>query len=186
MDENLIEKYKNEMRQMYNKRSKNYAFESGTDKTVYTDTKPDYSEKTESDTLYAESAEGKDKGKLIAIVTTIRSLYPVPNAKVTIFSGDYDNMNIMASAFTDESGRTDPFILDTPSKALSMDSQNQIKPYATYNMLVEADGYIPNIHLNIPVFSSVTSLQNSNLMLLETAGTDKGPRIFDESQKYNL
>ena len=186
MDKKLIEQYKNEMRRMYSKRSKNFAFRPEGDEAVYAGTKPSYSEEAGSQALYNENEPGSDTGKLIAIVTTVRSLYPVPNAKVTVFSGDYDNMNIMASAFTDESGRTDPFILDTPSKALSMDSQNQIKPYATYNMLVEADGYIPNIHLNIPVFSSVTSLQNSNLMLLETAGTDKGPRIFDESQKYNL
>jgi hypothetical protein len=53
-------------------------------------------------------------------------------------------------------------------------------------MLIEADGYIKNIHLNIPVFSNVTSLQQSNLILEETAGEDKGPKVFDEAQKYNL
>ena len=47
-------------------------------------------------------------------------------------------------------------------------------------------GRFTNIHLNIPVFPTVTSRQTSNLLLLETAGVDKGPRIFDESQKYDL
>ena len=78
------------------------------------------------------------------------------------------------------------FTLPTPAKALSLEEDNQIIPYSSYNMSVEADGYIKNIHLNIPVFSGVTSLQQSNLILEETAGQDKGPQIFDESNNYDL
>ena len=53
-------------------------------------------------------------------------------------------------------------------------------------MLVEADGYIDNIHLNIPVFSGVTSIQGSDMMLIETAGADKDAQIFNEGIDYNL
>ena len=128
----------------------------------------------------------ESSGGLIGIVTTIRSLYPVKNAKVTIFTGDYPNMNIIDTDLTDQSGRTKVFTLPTPEKSLSLQEDNTLLPYAVYNMLIEADGYIKNIHLNIPVFSDVTSLQQSNLLLEETAGQDKGPFIFDEAQKYDL
>lgn len=126
------------------------------------------------------------QGKLIGIVDTVRSLYPVKNAKVTIFSGSLAQMNVIDTAFTDQSGRTKAFNLPTPNKALSFEKGSTALPYAVYNMQVEADGYIKNIHLGIPVFSETTSLQRSSLILKETAGIDKGPQIFDERQNYNL
>ena len=125
-------------------------------------------------------------GNLLATVTTVRTLYPVANAKVTVFSGDYRDMNVIDTAFTDQSGRTKVFSLPTPEKQLSLESANTVIPYAVYNMMVEADGYIDNIHLNIPVFSGVTSIQSSNLMLKETAGANMDVQIFDESQRYDL
>ena len=76
--------------------------------------------------------------------------------------------------------------METPLKSESLDSANTEIPYSLYNMMFEADGYLTNIHLNIPVFPTVTSRQTSNMLLLETAGVDKGPRMFDELQKYDL
>ena len=125
-------------------------------------------------------------GGLIGVATSVRGLYFVPNAKVTVFKGDIDNMEVIDTDTTDQNGRTKEFILETPLKSESFDSSNREIPYSLYNMMFEADGYLTNIHLNIPVFPTVTSRQTSNLLLLETAGVDKGPRIFDESQKYDL
>ncbi len=124
-------------------------------------------------------------GGILGIVTSFRSLYPVENARVTIFTGDYDNMNVIDSDLTDRSGRTKFFSLSTPDKNLSMSPDLAETPYALYNMLVEADGYLKNIHLNIPVFSGINSIQRSDLILAEER-IDKTPQIFDESQKYNL
>ena len=110
----------------------------------------------------------------------------MPNAKVTIFTGNADQMNIIDTAVTDQSGKTKVFTLPTPQKNLSLDSNNATIPYSKYNMLVTADGYIDNIHLNIPVFSGVTSIQRSNMLLRETAGVNKGAQIFNEENNYNL
>lgn len=159
----MIENYKQKMLKMYRKTQ-----------SVTT--------KTSEPVLHNENSNGY----LIGIVTAIRELYPVKNAKVTVFEGDFENMNVIDTSFTDLSGRTKTFVLPAPSKELSLEKSNTVKPFATYNMLVEADGYIKNIHLNIPIFENITSLQQSNLMPEETAGFDKGPLIFDENQKYNL
>ena len=166
MDETILEKYKRELLKMYQKANK----------TVPAVTEP----------INPPPVEDTASGKLLAQVTAVRSLYPVPNAKVTIFKGDLQDMQVIDTDFTDQSGRTKLFVLPTPQKSLSLDEQNTVIPYSVYNMLIEADGYISNIHLNIPVFSGVTSLQRSNLILTETAGSNKGPQIFDESQKYDL
>ncbi len=126
------------------------------------------------------------RGKLIVTVTALRSLYPVNGADVTVFTGEGENARVIATDITDQSGRTDPFVLETPPKSVSLDSGSVTLPYALYNVRVRAEGYIDNIHLNVPVFSGTTSIQQSNLMLLETAGDDKRPQVFDEAQQFNL
>ena len=176
MENNLIEHYKAEMIKMYGKKPK-------TVDTAVEVAVPD----TQLDPTPPLMSDGDiATGNLVAVVTSIRSLYFVPGAKVTVFKGTVEDMDVIDTDVTNENGRTKVFTLPTPKKGLSIDSENTEIPYALYNIMVEADGNITNIHLNIPVFPSVTSVQSSNLLLLETAGVDKGPRIFDEKQNYNL
>lgn len=169
MNSNLIEQYKEEMLRMYSKAKPVMATNTPTRETAA----PSLNKMGEN-------------GSLIGVVTTLRAIYPVKGAKVTIFTGNYDNMNEIASGFTDESGKSPVFYLPTPDKELSESPGISDKPYSSYNMLVSADGYLDNIHLNIPVFSGVQSVQRSNMILIETAGENKGPQIFDESQQFML
>lgn len=168
----MIEKYKKEMLDMY--------------KTVNAPLNLQNTQPLQQTIAINTIPESNISGALIGIVTAVRALYPVSNAKVTVFTGTPENMQIIDTDMTDQSGRTKTFILSTPEKALSLEETNTKQPYSLYNMVVEADGYLKNIHLNIPVFSGITSLQQSNLLLEETAGVNKGPQIFDESQKYEL
>ncbi len=169
MDRDLIEKYKNEMLKMY--------------KSVKREI-PTVQKAVPAVSEFKPQADGT--GNLLGVVTTVDRLYPVANARVTVFTGDWRDMNVIDSDFTDQSGKTKVFTLPTPQKQLSLESDNTIQPYALYNMMVSAEGYLDNIHLNIPVFSGVTSVQGSNLMLKETAGANMENNIYDESQKYNL
>ncbi len=170
MDKSLIDSYKQEMLKMYKSRIQAVS-------TPNTDVVSEAAPPKNSDT---------DTGILQGVATQIRGLYFVPNAKVTVFTGTPEKMQIINTSLTDQNGKTKEFILPTPSIALSNNPENTQIPYSLYNMMFEADGFMTNIHLNIPVFPSVTSRQTSNLLLLETAGVDKGPRIFDELQSYNL
>lgn len=177
MDKSTIEKYKAEMLGMY-RSSKNPG-----QHTAYVSQDialPAASENTNADSIPDST------GKLIVIVTTVRSLYPLENAEVSVFSGDYQNRQIIARDFTDQSGRTEPFILETPGKSLSLDSDNTKLPYAVYGIEIKAEGYVDMVFLNVPVFSGVTSLQKANMTLIETAGKDKGPIFIDSAQQYNL
>ena len=173
MDNEIFEKYKNEMLKMYEKAKKNNGYvpaQTTPTPNISPPTPPSHSTQT---------------GGLLGIVTSFRGLYPAENAKVTIFTGDIDNMNIIDSDFTDRSGRTKVFSLSAPDKSLSMSPDLAETPYSLYNMMVEADGFLKNIHLNIPIFSGITSIQRSDMILAEER-IDKTPQIFDESQKYNL
>ncbi|MDO5560649.1 MAG: hypothetical protein Q4F95_13795, partial [Oscillospiraceae bacterium] len=125
-------------------------------------------------------------GKLIVNVTTLRKLFPVVGADVTVFTGTYEDMDIIDTSRTDESGKSKVFSLAAPSKSMSLDPDENGNPYKPYNVLVVADGYIPNIHMNIPIFDSITSLQNSDLVYISASGGNPTPRITDESSSYTL
>lgn len=166
MDRDLIEKYKKEMLDMHRL--------SKIDRAV------NFKETA------TPVAEEEETGRIVATVTTLRNLYPVANAEVIIFTGPYENMEIKDRDITNSSGITKVFQLYAPNKDLSQTPNGATPPFAKYNMLVRADGYVDNIHLNIPVFSGVTSVQNSDMVLLSAAGQNTGPIIFDESDGYNL
>ena len=137
----------------------------------------------------AESGEKpmlSEKGRLSAWVTSVANIYPVKNARVTVFKGSPDNMEVVASAATDESGKTKEFLLDAPPKALSMSSGPAALPYTLYNMRISADGFLDNIHLNIPVFSGITSVQKSDMLPTAVAGGRTDPVIFNEYSSFEL
>lgn len=191
MNNDIFEKYKNEMLKMYEQSKKN----SGYEKSDATETAalpeaeempvPNPEASPVPTPKPASPPLNNQTGGLLGIVTSFRNLYPVENAKVTIFTGDTDNKNVIDSDLTDRSGRTKVFALPAPDKSLSMSPDLSETPYASYNMEVESDGFLKNIHLNIPVFSGITSIQRSDLILSEDR-IDKTPQVFDESQKYNL
>lgn len=158
MDESLIEEYKNEMLKMYREHVNS--------------SKGDVSENS--------------IGRLIVTVTSVSYLYPVPYANVTVFTGAYENMNVIATDTASRSGVTKPFELYTPPKGLSLDSGSTEVAYSLYNLLIEAEGYVSNVHLNIPIFGGVTSLQRSNLLLLSAAGDNTGPIIYNEASSFEL
>lgn len=171
MDKSLIDKYKEDMMRMY-RSSKNAVAVNN----------PDLSETVPQ----AKPDTANTTGELVVIVTTVRSLYPLQNAKVTVFEGDLENKRIIDSGFTDQSGRTKAFILDTPKKSISLDLENTELPYGVYSVEINAEGYIDTFYLNIPVFSDTTSIQRTNMMLIETEGKNKGPIIYDTSEQYEL
>ena len=176
MNNELIEQYKNEMMKMYNSVHKAEPIPEAI---------PVISQPEPMPTPAVTPPENPRIGRLLGVVTSFNSLYPVENARVTVFTGEYENMTVIDSDLTDNSGKTKVFSLITPDKSLSMAPDLSATPYATYNMLVESDGFLKNIHLNIPVFSGITSIQRSDLILDQDQNGSE-PQIFDEGQKYNL
>ncbi len=190
MSNDIIEKYKREMMRMYSSQRarpiEESVIQSAPEQAKQTQAGPEALPEAEEPNIPSVGETADSTGKLAAVVTTVRSLYPVSGARVTVFEGSVDNMRVLATDFTDLSGRSKEIVLAAPPKVLSQQAGSTVPPYTLYNMMVESDGYLTNIHLNIPVFTDTVSLQRSNLMLAETAGEDKGPRIFDELQQFNL
>lgn len=157
MDRSLIEKYKNDMLKKYG-----------------------------SSAAEETTAAAPEKGRLSANVTSVANIYPVRGARVTVFTGSPDSMTVLDSAVTDESGKTRVFLLDAPPKSLSMTSGAPALPYTLYNLLISADGFLDNIHLNIPVFSGIASVQRSDMLPKAVAGGRTYPIIFNEFSSFEL
>ena len=125
------------------------------------------------------------KGYLLVNVTAVRELYPVENAKVTVFRGSRENMEKLAEGVTDQSGKTELFTLSAPPRALAEDPSNEKPTFAEYNILTEADGFLPTINIGAAVFDGVTSIQNVNL-IPKTAYNQNDTNLFDEENDYDL
>ena len=170
MDKSIIEKYKNEM---LNIRKRVAA--SSAQQGYYEEGKPDIKEDASN-----------ENGRIIAMVTYTDNIYPVKGAKVTVFTGSPENMEITDSDITDESGKTKTFGLAAPPRSLSQQSGTAALPYALYNIAVQADGFLDNIHLNIPVFSGITSVQKSYMLPNAVAGGRTDPVSFNEFSSFEL
>ena len=120
-------------------------------------------------------------------VTTLRRLYPVPNALVTIFTGNPNNMTVIETGTTDQSGKSGIFNLKTQLKEDSQQAQTgSPPPFSTYNVSVKSDGYVEQIAMNVPVFSGVISVQGIDLLPVSAAGGHTEPQIINEANDYNL
>ena len=134
---------------------------------------------------------GNDKdmtgsGTLKIRVTSVRGLYPVANAKVTVFTGNADSMTVIAEGNTDISGASPDFTLPAPAAALTESPDPKSRPYALYNILTEADGFTKTYNYNVAVFDGVTSLQAVELIPLSAEPNKNQPIIIDEYEEYTL
>ncbi len=126
-------------------------------------------------------------GGIVVNVTTLGRLYPVKNALITVFTGEPDNMTVIETDITNESGKSGIFNLKTPPAAESQQAENGgVLPYASYNISVRSDGYVEQIAMNVPVFSGVVSVQSIDLLPVAAAGQNTSPQIIQEGNDYNL
>lgn len=111
-----------------------------------------------------------EKGGLLVFVTTLRNLYGVQNARVSVLNERNEEID---SDITDMSGRTKVFILPTVPKNFSEDPTGANRPYSLYNVKITADGYEDRNFFNLPVFPTITSILPVD-MILNSAFNENG------------
>ena len=127
-------------------------------------------------------------GSLIVSVYSARGAIPIPDALVTIRGSDKDSSGVISVLISDQSGNTPKITLPAPPAAESESPGNE-KPFATYNIEVDKEGFYPRQFLNVPVFSGITSIQPVNLIpLSEYSGESLPPEGANvtEGQNPNL
>ena len=174
MDKSLFKKYIEEMKEM-KARSR---FANDVFAVPVQAEREDAAELTQIDDGLTENTteqsinQMEGKGYLLVDVTSVRELYPVPNAKITVFKGEEDNRTVFAEGVTDISGKAGPFELVAPSIKYFESPNSAVLPFAYYNILTSADGFIDTIHLGVQIFDKVTSIQKVNLLPASNGGED--------------
>lgn len=114
-------------------------------------------------------------GTLIVAVSAASGALPIEGALVTVKGSTNDNAGVLSVVTTDRSGRTPRITLPAPPAAES-ESPGVEKPYATYNVDVDKEGYFPKSFTNVPLFAGTTSIQPVNLIpLTEYGGAAQDP-----------
>lgn len=132
-------------------------------------------------------------GYLIVRVTTARGVIPLEGVPVRIWDYNDDTTGqregLVGVYRTDRSGNTERISLPAPPRELSEQPGNK-KPYATYNIDVQTNGYYEQFYTNVPIFDGITSVQQADLApIAENGRTDNIPldsRNFRESQNPDL
>ena len=120
-------------------------------------------------------------GYLLVKASTARGAIPLENVSVNIRSTAPLDTGIIHSLKTNSSGLTEKIALPTPPRSLS-ESPGIILPYATYDIDVFKDGYLPVYLKNVAVFDSITSIQPAIMIPLEdNKYTDNYARKSDSS-----
>lgn len=130
-----------------------------------------------------------DIGKLIVNVATAQGAIPLEDATVSVFYDEPDRHGLFTSAVTDTSGKTPRIELPAPARSLS-EKPGIGKPFATYHIHVEKEGYYPVENAGIPIFSGVTSIQPVEMIPLAAENSEEVyPRYgleISENENPNL
>ena len=104
-----------------------------------------------------------DIGKLSIMVASNGMTMPIEGATVRLYN---DNNKILEEMKTDENGHTIEIELKTPPVEYSQEMpniDNIKKPYSTYNISIEADGFETKIINEIQILPDTTALQRGEL-----------------------
>ncbi len=108
-------------------------------------------------------------GTLRTQVSAAESAVPIEGAKVTVYEGG--GQTVLFEVFTDENGNAVNLQLDCPPQYFSLNEDNTLQPYGTYDLKVESDEYVTTIINAFQVFDGQVSLAQVYLT----------PKITDES-----
>ncbi len=106
---------------------------------------------------------GKPKGYLRVKVSTARGAVPIAGARVALRGTTPETSGIIALLTTDSGGLTEDLALDAPDPAIS-EAPGTEKPFAEYDLEISAEGYGTQFYYGIPIFATVTSIQEAELV----------------------
>ena len=118
----------------------------------------------------------EEKGYMVVRASTARGAIPLENAAVSIRGATPENSGMLFSLSTNSDGLTQKIELPAPARYLS-EIPGAPAPYSLWNIDVFKDRYIPVSFQNVPVYSSVVSIQPAVMVPL--------PENFKQTQTYN-
>lgn len=105
------------------------------------------------------------EGRLRVVAAAADSAYPVPGARVLVFTRIGGRRYLNYLLVTDENGETPTVTLPAPPAGLSQEPENQT-PYAVCEVEISAKGFFPSEALDVHIFAGVTTRQEFQLVPL--------------------
>ena len=105
------------------------------------------------------------EGYLRVIAAAADSAYPVPGARVSVFTRIGKKLHLSYLMVTDENGETPTVMLPAPPAGLSQAPENQ-KPYASCDIRIAAKGFFPTQASDVHIFAGITTRQVFQLVPL--------------------
>jgi len=109
-------------------------------------------------------------GYLVVRVTTASEALPLEGANVTVYGDEANFSSVIARLTTDNDGLTPKLALMAPPRSLSESANSHSRPFATYTVTVNKDGYYPLDSRSVPIFDGITSVQPADLIPLPQNG----------------
>ena len=109
-------------------------------------------------------------GYLVVRVTTADEAIPLENAYVTVYGNEANFSAIIARLTTGNDGLTPKLALMAPPRALAESPNSPVRPFATYRIAVDKNGFFPLSAKEVPIFDGITSVQPANLIPLPQNG----------------
>ena len=116
-------------------------------------------------------------GYLRVFVFSGNAAEPLPGARVVISRKEQGNDILFANAATDIDGFTPVIPLPSVNPALTL-QPNVPNPYVAYDIQVLADGFVPTIYENVPVYGNNYVTQPAAMIPLLPGQDTSVPRII--------
>ena len=118
------------------------------------------------------------QGYLRVITAAADSAYPVPDARVSVFTRIGKKLHLSYLMVTDSNGESPTVTLPAPPAGLSQEPEN-ITPYASCDIRVSAKGFFPTQATDVHIFAGITTRQVFQLVplpiLYEASDNDIDP-----------
>lgn len=125
-------------------------------------------------------------GWLQVITRSAGNARAIPGVSVLITNGTGTQMELEHVAVTNESGETEKIALPVPAASLSLDQNEKLQPYSTYDVSVYASGYYRQVSENVPVFAGITSRQIFSMIPLPIYPQEEPETITYQNTEPNL
>lgn len=124
------------------------------------------------------------KGTLQVITTMADQALSVANAIVRVYKDQNNEIVFEDYLITDMEGKTENLALDAPERSLSLNEDNRIRPYETYNVEVILKGYQTQIVQGVQIFANELSVLP--IFMVPTNGLLTGDNEVDQIPDHHL
>ena len=111
----------------------------------------------EKQMIFGQKSNLKGSGNLLVRVFSAKQATPVIDALVAVSFLNGDGEELLKSAFTNNDGEVPTYALPTVNRQESL-NPGVNNPYASYRVVVSADGYFTMDSVNVPIFDGETAV----------------------------